>query len=116
MPRPPYIPDRGDYVRLVLAPQAGREQSGERPVLVLSARPFNAVTGLAFVAPITSRVRGWPFEVATPLQGRTRGVVLADQTRSLDFSARHARYLGKAPNALVEEVLERVALILETDR
>jgi mRNA interferase MazF len=109
----PYVPDRGDFARLVLVPQAGREQSGERPVLVLSGRSFNETTGLAFVAPVTSRARGWPFEVNTPPEGRVRGVVLADQTRSLDFSARHARFLGKAPDALVETVLERIALILE---
>jgi mRNA interferase MazF len=111
--RPPYVPDRGDFIRLVLTPQAGREQSGERPVLVLSGRPFNEITGLAFVAPITSRLRGWPFEIRIPSEGRIRGAVLADQTRSLDFSARHARYLGKAPDAVVQTVLERLALILE---
>jgi mRNA interferase MazF len=113
VPRAPYVPDRGDFVRLVLTPQAGREQSGERPALVLSGRAFNEITGLAFVAAITSRMRGWPFEVQMPLEGRIRGVVLADQTRSLDFAARHARFLGKAPDALVRTVLERVVLILE---
>jgi mRNA interferase MazF len=113
MSRAPYIPERGDFIRLVLMPQAGREQAGERPVLVLSGRGFNAATGLAFVAPVTTRVRGWPFEVPTPSEGRVRGVILADQTRSLDYAARHARPLGTAPEPLVQAVLERVALIFE---
>src|SRR5665213_505384 len=97
MARPPFVPDRGDYMRVVLMPQAGREQGGERPVLVLSTRDFNEVTGLAFVAPVTSRVRGWPFEVAIPLEGHVQGVVLADQTRSVDYTARHGRHIGPAP-------------------
>jgi mRNA interferase MazF len=62
----PYVPERGDFVRLVLDPRVGREQSGERPALVLSVREFNDRTGYAFVAPITGTRRGWPFEVPIP--------------------------------------------------
>jgi mRNA interferase MazF len=112
MARPPFVPDRGDFMRVVLMPLAGHEQGGERPVLVLSGRDFNAATGLAFAAPVTSRVRGWPFEVPIPPEGRVQGVVLADQTRSLDYAARHGRRMGAAPDAVVQAVLERLALIL----
>jgi len=112
MARPPFVPDRGDFMRVVLTPQAGHEQGGERPVLVLSSRDFNAVTGLAFVAPVTSRVRGWPFEVPIPSAGRVHGVVLADQTRSLDYAARQGRRIGTAPVEVVQAALKRVALIL----
>ena len=99
-------------MRLVLVPQAGREQAGERPVLVLSDQEFNATTGLAFVAPVTSRHRGWPFEVVIPAGGKVRGVVQSDQTRSLDYAARHARFICAAPEAVLAETLEIVALIL----
>src|ERR1700722_5136165 len=114
MARPAFVPDRGDFMRVVLMPQAGHEQGGERPVLVLSSRDFNAVTGLAFVAPVTSRARGGPFEVPIPPDGRVQGVVLADQTRSLDYAARHGRRIGTAPDALVAAALDRIALILGT--
>lgn len=98
---------------MVLDPYTGREQGGERPVLVLSTREFHTATGYALVAPVTCTVRDWPFEV--PIGGglRVSGVVLADQTRSVDFVARHARFLGKAPAELVAEVLARVVSIIE---
>ena len=75
----PYIPERGDFARIVLDPRTGREQSGERPVLVLSPRAFNEVTGYAFVAPITRTIRRWPFEVALPEGARVEGAVLVAQ-------------------------------------
>ena len=109
-----YIPDRGDFVRLVLDPYTGREQGGERPVLVLSPLGFSMATGYALVAPVTRTVRDWPFEVVIGPGLRVSGVVLADQTRSVDFAARHARFLGKASPELLEQVLARVASLLET--
>lgn len=98
---------------MALHPQTGREQGGERPVLVLSSRRFNALTGYALVTPITRTVRNWPFEVPIEPGHRVSGVVLADQARSVDFGARHARFLGKAPSGLVDVVAERIAAILE---
>ena len=112
MPSPGFVPDLGDFVRIVLDPRTGREQSGERPVLVLSPRAFNAVTGYAFVAPITGTVRGWPFEVALPPGGHVTGAVLVDQTRSIDFKVRQARFIAKGPPGLVEAVQARLADIL----
>ena len=107
-----YIPARGDFARIVLDPRIGREQSGERPVLVLSPEAFNAATGYAFVAPITRTVRGWPFEVPLPSGAPVEGAVLVDQARSIDFAARHARFIAHAPTELVDAVLARLADIL----
>jgi mRNA interferase MazF len=108
-----YIPARGDFVRIVLDPRVGREQSGERPALVLSDGRFNDLTGYVFVAPVTGTQRGWPFEVTIPPGGKTTGVVLADQTKSIDYVARHVSYVAGSPGGLVEAVLERVAIILQ---
>ncbi|WP_428488008.1 type II toxin-antitoxin system PemK/MazF family toxin [Rhodopila sp.] len=108
-----YVPDRGDFVRIVLDPRIGREQSGERPGLVLSGRAFNELTGYVFVAPVTNTRRDWPFEVAIPPGGQVSGVVLTDQTKSIDHVARHVRYIAAAPAGLAEAALERVAALLE---
>jgi mRNA interferase MazF len=107
-----YVPARGDLVRVVLDPRVGREQSGERPVLVLSDREFNVLTGYIFAAPITSNARGWPFEVPIPPGVRVAGVVLADQTKSIDYVTRYVRHIAEAPEGLVERVLAQVAAIL----
>jgi mRNA interferase MazF len=112
MTRVGYVPVRGDFVQVVLDPRVAREQSGERPALVLSDREFNDLTGYIFVAPVTNNQRGWPFEVPIPPGGRVEGAILADQTKSIDFVARHVRYLAESPPGLVDQVLERVAAIL----
>jgi mRNA interferase MazF len=98
---------------MALHPHTGREQGGERPVLVLSTRRFSSRTGYALVAPITRTVRDWPFEIPIEPGHRVSGVVLADQARSVDFSARHARFLGKAPARLTESVADRIMTIIE---
>ena len=108
-----YVPERGDFARMVLDPYTGREQGGERPVLVLSTKEFNAATRYALVAPITRSVRDWPFEVPIASDQRVSGVVQADQIRSVDFAARYARLIAKAPPQLVEQVLLRVASIID---
>ncbi|MEA2744643.1 MAG: mRNA interferase MazF [Acetobacteraceae bacterium] len=113
MARAGYVPARGDFVRVVLDPRIGREQSGERPALVLSDRDFNDLTGYVFVAPVTSSQRGWPFEVPIPPGGKAEGVVLSDQTKSIDYVARHVSYVAGSPAGLVEAVVERVAIILQ---
>lgn len=114
MARSGYVPERGDFVRVVLDPRVGREQSGERPGLVLTPRRFNELTGYAFVAPITGTAHNWPFEIPVPRGGRVQGVVLVDQTKSIDYTTRYVRFIAKAPGGLVGAVLERVAEILET--
>jgi mRNA interferase MazF len=107
-----YVPDRGDLIWLTFAPQAGREQAGRRPALVLSPRAYNQRSSLAVVGPITSKAKGYPFEVALPSGCGVAGVVLADQIRSLDWNARRAERAGKAPAGVLEEVLARIAPLL----
>ncbi len=108
----PYVPAQGDLIWLSLDPRVGREQSGDRPALVLSQRGFSDVTGYALIAPITSRVRGWPFEVLLPPGPGLGGAVLVDQTRSIDLAARHVRSAGRATRDVVEEALGKLAAIV----
>ncbi len=113
---PAYVPAQGDVVWVDLDPRTGREQSGHRPALVLSQRDFAAVTGYAFVAPITSRVRGWPFEVVLPDGLPVSGAVLVDQSRSIDIQARHLRYACGSSQAVLAEALGKLQAIVSTER
>jgi len=108
-----YVPDRGDLVWLSFTPQAGHEQAGHRPALVVSRKSYNGKVGLALLCPITSAVKGYPFEVALPPGGRIGGVVLADQIKSLDWRARKVKLEGRAPNDVVDEVMAKVQVLLE---
>ena len=105
------VPGCGDFVHLDFNPQAGHEQAGERFGLVLSPSEFCKVTGFVFVAPITGQVKGYPFEVSIPAGARCYGVVLVDQTKSLDWVARKVQVVGKAPDELVEEALAKFSAI-----
>lgn len=96
-----------------LNPQSGHEQAGRRPALVLSPRSYNAKVGLALCCPITSQVKGYPFEVALPPRLPIGGVVLADQVKSLDWQSRQAAVAARAPAAVVNEVLEKLAVLLD---
>ena len=107
-------PERGDLIWLSFTPQSGREQAGRRPALVVSPSTYNSKVGLALVCPITSRVKGYPFEVALPEGGAVQGVVLADQLRSLDWRSREAELIAKAPIAVVERVLQLVGALLSS--
>jgi mRNA interferase MazF len=108
----PYQPDRGDFIFLDFTPQAGTEQAGRRPALVLSPRSFNVATGLIMACPITNQVKGGAFEVPVPSGGKLTGVVLSDHVRSLDWLARRAEFHSKAGDAVVEEVAARVVAIV----
>ena len=108
-----YVPARGDIVWLSFTPQAGHEQAGHRPALVLSPKAYNERTSLALFCPVTSRVRGYPFEVPLPSSSAVSGVILADQVNSLDWRARHARFECHAARQVVGEVLEKVHVLLE---
>ena len=108
-----FIPNRGDLVWLEFSPQAGHEQAGRRPALVLSPRSYNAPAGLALFCPITSRVRGYPFEVPLPVSGPVQGVVLADQIKSLDWRVGKVRRIAPAPEAVVADVLAKAQTLLE---
>jgi mRNA interferase MazF len=107
-----YVPDTGDLVWLTFDPQAGREQGGRRPALILSPREYNAKARLALACPITSQVKGYPFEVAIPPRGTITGVVLADHVKNLDWHARRVAFESKAPAAVVAEVRERLRPLL----
>ena len=85
---PAYVPQRGDVIWITLNPQAGHEQAGRRPAVVLSPVAYNGKVGLAILCPITSQVKGYPFEVRIPDGLPVRGVILADQVKSLDWKAR----------------------------
>lgn len=108
-----YVPSRGDIVWLSFTPQAGHEQAGHRPALVLSPQAYNDKTSLAICCPITSTVRGYPFEVDLPSTDSITGVVLADQVKSLDWRARYARYRCRATPRVVNEVLQKVHALLD---
>ncbi|MGJ0506744.1 MAG: endoribonuclease MazF [Methylocystis sp.] len=105
-----YAPERGDIVWLSFDPQAGHEQAGHRPALVLSPKAYNAKTGLMLCCPMTTKVKGYPFEVA--LAGDEASAVLADQVKSLDWRARNARKKGMATKREVAEVLAKARTLL----
>jgi mRNA interferase MazF len=97
------------------SPTVGHEQSGRRPALVLTSRKYNAASGLCVACPITSRARGYPFEVSMPNDGPVRGVVLADQARSLSWEQRYVQRINRAPATLVADVRERIAALVDID-
>ena len=101
-------PERGDIIRLQLDPRTGNEQSGYRPAIVISPVVYNQISKLILVCPITSRQKGWPFEVELPEQMQTFGVVLADQLRTVDCNARETNFVEQAPLALINEVLAKL--------
>ena len=107
-----FIPSRGDLVWLSFDPQAGHEQSGHRPALVLSPLEYNGLTGLALCCPLTSRVKGYPFEVKIPSGLPVEGVVLTDQIKCLDWKARQARFCCRLPDRMVLEVLAKLNTLL----
>ena len=111
----PYVPDTGDVVWLTFTPQAGHEQAGRRPALVLSPRSYNEKTSLALFCPITSRVKGYPFEVSLPGAGPITGVILADQIKSLDWRARRIRFASQVPSRVLDEVLTKLTVLLDQD-
>jgi len=108
-----YIPQRGDAIWLDFNPQAGHEQAGRRPALVLSPATYNGRVGLALLCPITGQIKGYPFEVVLPEGLEVQGVVLADQVRSLDWQARSAAFIARLPAHVVVEVLQKLDRLLK---
>jgi len=102
---PPRPPRKGDFIAASLDPQAGHEQRGRRPALVVSNDLFNRHTGLCIVCPITSTRRDYPFHVAIPEGHGVSGFVMVEQVKSLDFLARDGVRIGKAPAQVLEEAL-----------
>ncbi len=103
-----YVPEAGDLVWLTFDPQAGHEQRGRRPALILSPRAYNAKARLALACPITSHAKGYPFEVALPDDGKVTGVVLSDHVKSLDWNARRVEFAEAAPIDVVTDVREKL--------
>jgi len=100
-----YIPRKGDLLVLTFDPQAGHEQRGRRPALVVSNDLFNRHTGLCIACPITNTRRGYPFHVPIPEGQPVSGFVMVEQVKSIDFRSRGAKRIGKAPAQLLEEAL-----------
>ena len=111
-----YVPERGDVVWLEFNPQAGHEQAGNRPALVISPATYNRRVGLALFCPLTTQVKGYPFEVVLPLGLKATGAILADQIKSLDWRVRRARLLCRVPPEVVAETLARVLALVEPER
>lgn len=110
--RASYVPERGDLVWLEFDPQAGHEQAGRRPALVLSPGTYNAKVGLALMCPITSKAKGYPFEVVLPAASRISGVVLSDHVKNLDWRARRSNFIAKVPVRIVDEVRTKLMALL----
>ncbi|MCP9774038.1 endoribonuclease MazF [Cyanobium sp. WAJ14-Wanaka] len=110
-----YVPDRGDLVWLEFTPQAGSEQRGRRPALVISPKNYNAKVGLALFCPVTSKIKGYPFEVRLPDGYVVGGVVLSDQIKSLDWRSRKASFIERASSDVMAMVFARVLPLLEVD-
>ncbi len=107
-----WAPDSADLVWLTFDPQAGREQAGRRPALVLSPASYNRRSGLALVCPVTSRVKGYPFEVELPEGLPVGGAILADHVKSLDWQKRRAELAGRVPAEVLRDVQARLAALL----
>ena len=107
-----YVPERGDIVWLTFNPQAGREQAGRRPALVLSPAPYNRRASLALVCPITNQAKGYPFEVALPKGLSIAGVILADHIKSADWAARRAEFVDKVSSEVIAEVTAKLRPLL----
>ncbi|MPZ32417.1 MAG: mRNA-degrading endonuclease [Rhodospirillales bacterium] len=106
------LPDRGSLVWLLFSPQAGSEQAGRRPGIVLTTMGYHQRSRLAIVCPITSRERGWPTEVKLPPGLPIEGVVLVDHVRSVDRGARKLEIVGMAPPEVLDEIEARLAPLL----
>lgn len=110
-----YVPARGDLVWLQFNPQAGHEQAGHRPALVISPSSYNRRVGLAVCCPVTSQVKGYPFEVLLPNGLGVGGAVLSDQIKSLDWRVRRAKRVGSVPADVLQETLAKILVLIDPD-
>jgi len=110
----PYVPRCGDVVWITLNPQSGHEQTGRRPALVLSPESYNGKTGLAIFCPVTSQIKGYPFEVLIPEGLPVTGAILSDQVKSLDWRARNAELICPLPDETVSEALQKLGTLLSS--
>ena len=108
-----YVPKRGDVVWISFNPQAGHEQAGRRPAVVLSPKAYNQKVGLAILCPITNQSKGYPFEVALPKKADVTGVILSDQVKSLDWRVRKVELKTSLPEEVINDVLAKLGTLLE---
>jgi mRNA interferase MazF len=111
MSKDPYIPDRGDFIWVILDPRVGHEQSGRRPAIVLSRRMLTERTGLAVVCPITSKVKGLPFEIRVKTKD-IDGAILPIHVRTVDVMARKSQFISKATPVLLQKVTDAIQLLI----
>ncbi len=107
-----YIPERGDIVKINFSPHQGHEQGFERPAIILSPSQYNRMTSLALMCPITTKSKGFKFEVQLFDGMQTVGVILSDHVKNFDWKARQVKFIEKAPTELVEEVLAKLETLL----
>jgi len=107
-----YLPRQGDIAVMNFQPQTGHEQRGRRSALVISNESFHRYTGMAIVCPITNTDGGFPMHVRLRGSLKTRGVVMCEQVKSLDYTARAAVFVEEIPEEILTDVLERVRLSL----
>ena len=107
-----WIPERGDVVWITMQPTLGHEQTGRRPALVLSPAAYNSRVGLAILCPVTSQLKGYPFEVPLPDGLPVAGVVLSDQAKSLDWRSRGAEFACAVPDETSQAVLQLLGRLL----
>ena len=107
-----YVPDRGDLIWINLDPALGSEQNKRRPALVLSPAPYNLKTPLCLIVPITSKVKGYAWEVSLPAELMTQGVILSDQVRSVSWRVRQVSYIETVPTSTVITVQAKYKKLL----
>ena len=107
-----FIPDRGDIVWLDFNPQSGREQRGRRPALTVSFKEYNEKIGLGLFCPITSKIKGYPFEVEV-VGKKIKGCVLSDQVKNLDWTVRNAEFIEKIGVGKLDEVISNIKVLVE---
>ena len=110
-----YAPARGDLIWLQFTPQAGHEQAGHRPAVVISPSSYNRRVGLALCCPVTSQVKGYPFEVLLPQGLGVEGSILSDQIKSLDWRVRKARRIGSLPADVLQETVGKILAVVDPD-
>lgn len=110
---PPYHPNQGDIVMMNFNPQAGHEQGGRRPALIVSNASFHRYTRMAIVCPITSQIKDYPMHVKLDGRTKTTGEILCEHVKSLDYQARGASYVESLPDDLLQDVLDRVRMSIE---
>ncbi|HEV7798026.1 MAG TPA: endoribonuclease MazF [Pyrinomonadaceae bacterium] len=109
-----YAPDRGDAVWVTLDPQAGHEQAGRRPAVVLSPVAYNRKVGLVVLCPITNQIKGYPFEVIIPHGLKVTGAILSDQVKNLDWKARDTKLICRLPASVTDEALKKLNTLLRS--